>query len=63
MNTSSCPVNCEKNVLFLEFAFSDIPKFAFPVLSGQSSLLSSESLPTMLGKDLYPAIVATLIIP
>lgn len=45
MNTSSCLVNCEKNVLFLEFAFSDIPKFAFPVLSGRSSLLSSESLP------------------
>lgn len=45
MNTSPYLVNCEKNVLFLEFAFSDIPKVALPVLSCQSSLLSLESLP------------------
>ena len=44
MNKSPYLVNCEKYFLFLEFATSDIPKIALPVLSGQSSLLSLESL-------------------
>lgn len=45
MNTSPYFVNCEKYFLFLEFAFSDILKIAVPVLSGQSYLLSLESIP------------------